>query len=85
MGTIVDFADNYRIFAQENVTPETVPLTRMMEEVRFETDDNNSYFLAHLDIHPEFLKELEAGTTPKLPLKLPLKLWSFLACQGSGT
>lgn len=34
-------------------------------EVRFETDDNNSYFLAHLDIHPEFLKELEAGTTPQ--------------------
>lgn len=33
MGTIVDFEDNYRIFAQENVTPETVPLTRMMEEV----------------------------------------------------
>jgi ATP-dependent DNA helicase RecG len=33
--------------------------------VRFETDDNNSYFLAHLDIHPEFLKELEAGTTPQ--------------------
>lgn len=34
-------------------------------EVRFETDDNNSYFLAHLDIHPEFLKELEASTTPQ--------------------
>ena len=34
-------------------------------EVRFETDDNNSYFLAHLDIHPEFLKVLEAGTTPQ--------------------
>ena len=34
-------------------------------EVRFETDDNNSYFLAHLDIHTEFLKELEAGTTPQ--------------------
>ena len=34
-------------------------------EVRFETDANNSYFLAHLDIHPEFLKELEAGVTPQ--------------------
>ena len=34
-------------------------------QVRFETDDNNSYFLAHLDIHPEYLKELEAGTTPQ--------------------
>ncbi|MBR3480841.1 MAG: putative DNA binding domain-containing protein [Prevotella sp.] len=34
-------------------------------EVRFETDANNSYFLAHLDIHPEFLKELEAGITPQ--------------------
>ena len=33
--------------------------------MRFETDDNNSYFLAHLDIHPEFLQELEAGTTPQ--------------------
>ena len=26
-------------------------------EVRFETDANNSYFLAHLDIHPAFVVE----------------------------
>lgn len=26
-------------------------------EVRFETDDKNSYFLAHLDIHPAFIGE----------------------------
>ena len=26
-------------------------------DVRFETDENNTYFLAHLDIHPAFLSE----------------------------
>ena len=54
-------------------------------EVRFETDDNNSYFLAHLDIHPEFLKELEAGTTPRAtpkdtPQATP-KALELLGCQ----
>ena len=45
-------------------------------EVRFETDDNNSYFLAHLDIHPEFLKELEASTTPQATPQAPHDVFS---------
>ena len=52
--------------------------------MRFETDDNNSYFLAHLDIHPEFLKELEAGTTPQATPKATPKALELLRVLKQG-
>ena len=53
-------------------------------EVRFETDANNSYFLAHLDIHPEFLKELEVGATPQATPKVTPKALELLRVLKQG-
>ena len=50
-------------------------------EVRFETDDNNSYFLAHIDIHSEFFNDkLEPKDiiTPKATPKATPKVISLV-------